>query len=90
MCWMYCKENKVPFISACASETHGFVDVNPDEKRLKDQFQIGEANEQNLIVSEVIAGFVIDETRKVLMPLNPKEKVISKTLKYDLAGDNRF
>lgn len=90
MCWQYCKNNKISFISACASDTYGFVDVNPDESKLKNQFQIGEDKDQNLIVSEILAGFVIDEARKILLPLTQKEKVISKTLKYDLAGDNRF
>lgn len=89
MCQKYCKENKTTFVSCCSNDVYGLVDVNPDEAKLSEHFKF-EDKEQGSIVSEVLAGFVIDEVRKVLMPLNQNDKTVKKTLKYNLIDKERF
>ena len=89
MCMNYCKEYNVPFISVSAGEFDGIVDVNPDDQKIKEHFAF-EEQLQNVIVSEILAGFVVDEVRKILMPLNKNERVCKKTLRYKLNGIERF
>lgn len=89
LCQQYCKEQKIPFISASVGEQYGLVDVDPDDAKIEEQLAIG-GQESNLIISEVLAGFVIDEARKILLPLNQNEKSCKKTLRYNLMDVNRF
>ena len=89
LCAEYCKEHKMDFISAIAGPAYGIVDVNPDSQKLKEHFVL-EKEKQDLIVSQILAGFVIDEVRKILLPLNANEKLCKKTLRYNLTGTERF
>lgn len=89
MCMDYCKGNNVPFVSVSAGDFEGIVDVNPDDQKINGHFAF-EGQLQNGIVSEVLAGFVVDEVRKILLPLNKNEKVCKRTLRYRLNAIERF
>lgn len=89
LCADFCKENNVDFIAASAGGLYGLVDINPDESKLNEHSAL-EGQNQNKIISEILGGFVADEVRKILMPLNNNEKVCKKTLRYSLKDNERF
>lgn len=89
LCMEYCKENKIPFISGIVGDVKGLMDVNPGEKELDQQISVSNQL-QNPIISEVLAGFIIDETRKVILPLNKNDNLVKKTLQYNLTEKERF
>ena len=89
LCMEYCKERIIPFISGVVGDQSGLMNVNPDENELTQQMIISN-QQQNPIISEILAGFIIDETRKVILPLNKNETLVKKTLKYNLTEKERF
>lgn len=88
MCMRYCKENRIYFISISAGNVEGVMDVNPDDQKIKEHFAF-EEQLQNNIISEILAGFAVDEVRKIILPLK-NEKMCNKTLRYKLNGVERF
>ena len=96
-CLTYAKEKRIPFISASSSQTESTALIYPfsqgtlEEKLL---LQYYEGQDQGDVTSGFAAGFVVEELRKIILPL-PKEKDIVKNsridgLHYNLKSSKRF
>jgi molybdopterin/thiamine biosynthesis adenylyltransferase len=81
ICLSWCRKNKALFISASVSDTKGTMSISS----IKETFQ----GEQDLVLSEIIGGIVLDETRKYLMP-RPNEKLTSSVSISKNAGKGKI
>jgi len=79
----YATSKEIPIISASADDVRAELHVN-EEGKLEEY----KGQEQGNVPSEVMAGLIAEETRKIIMPMGDEKPV--KQLGYSTASSRRF
>ena len=85
----YAKTKSIPVISASADDVRTEMHVvNPGEEYERAMLREYAGIAQGAVTSEIMAGLLTEEIRKLLMPMNDEKLV--KTLAYSNAAGRRF
>jgi molybdopterin/thiamine biosynthesis adenylyltransferase len=89
ICLDYGSRKGIPVILATSGETCGGYVITQRSGQVPVQECLAYGNQQGVIPSQVIGGLVLEEVRKLLMPLE-RDTLPQASIKYDLLNPHRF
>lgn len=97
-CLSYARRKAIPVILGASSEYEGkmwvYNSANLSSTQTYDEMEPSfldyETKHQGSVPSQVIAGLILEEARKMIMPLDEYDTPANRPLQYNLASPNRF